>query len=106
MRIRVLTAMLLVLSGTPALAGDLSDLVQANRMTVLAVDKPALKVRCILHNWMDVSAAAVVYEAEGRQIGLGDLKAGDVIKTESNAGQIQKIVVLRRGSDETASVER
>lgn len=84
----------------------MSDLVQANRMTVLEVDKPANKVRCIQHSWMSVSAGVVVYGAEGRQIGLGDLKVGDVIKAESDAGQIQKIVVLRRGSDETASAER
>ncbi len=99
------TAMVLLTAG-PTAAGELSDLVQADRMTVLEVNKPAHKVRCIERSWMSVAAAVTVVGHEGHRIDLTELSAGDVIKVEAKGGQIEKIVVLRRASDEAGSPER
>lgn len=105
LRLIATTLMVLVAAG-PALAGDLSDRVEASRMTVLEVNKSTHQVRCIKHNWMAVASTATVIGHDGRKIGLGGLAAGDVIKVESKDGEVQKIVVLRTAADETAGSER
>jgi hypothetical protein len=105
MLIRLFATMLMVLCfAAPALAADLSARIQASRMTVLDVNQAAGTVRCIMHSAMTVGAA-VIY-ADDRQISLSDLKVGDFIKVESQENSIQKIHVLRRAAEETASLER
>lgn len=107
MVLRMLATMLVVLmTAAPSLAGDLTDLIQAKRMTVLDVNKSTNQVRCIKHNWMAIAPTATVISNDGRTIGLGELKAGDLIKVESKGGEVQKIVVLRTAAEETASLER
>ncbi len=74
-------------------------------MTVLEVNKRSGQFRCAQHGWMPVAKAPVVSDGENTG-GLELLKAGVVVKVETQDGRVQKIVVLRRASDDTGGQER
>ena len=54
----------------------------------------------------DVSKSATVVTEETQGTNLSLLKAGDVVRVEAPRGQIQRIVVLRRGWQELESPEK
>ena len=111
MRTRTLAMTLaaLLLAG-PTFAQSLTDLVQTHRMTVLEVKKDAGQIYCLAADGLRVvtfpngNTPLVVTDTEQRA-DLGLLKPGDLIKVEAKDGQVSKIIVLRRGADETASPE-
>ena len=54
----------------------------------------------------EVSKGTLVVTEEAQAASLALLKPGDVIRAESPHGQIQRIVVLRRGWQELESPEK
>ena len=54
----------------------------------------------------EVSKGTLVVTEETQGAGLALLKPGDVIRVEAPHGQIQRIVVLRRGWQELESPEK
>ena len=90
------------------MAQSLTDLIQKSRLTVVAVDKEAgrLRVRDDSEACTDLTCqgSLVVTEEESRA-DLGLINPGDIIKVESNAGRPEKIVVVRRAWEEYASPE-
>lgn len=90
----------------------LTDAIQADRMTVLEVNKAAGQIYCLeadgrlrvveFPNGVPMVVSNGVWRAD-----LGLLSAGDLIKVErATNGQAHTIVVLRRGSDEITSPEQ
>jgi hypothetical protein len=90
------------------MAQSLTDLIQKSRLTVVAVDKGAgrLRVRDDSETCTDLicQGSLVVTEGESRA-DLGLINPGDIIKVESSAGRLEKIVVVRRAWEEYASPE-
>jgi phosphohistidine swiveling domain-containing protein len=88
----------------------MSRAVQVGRDTVLAVDPSAGRVLSVTGTGQvrvsDVSKSATVVTEETQGANLSLLKAGDVIRVEAPRGQIQRIVVLRRGWQELESPEK
>ena len=90
----------------------LTNAIQADRMTVLEVNKAAGQIYCLeadgrlrvveFSNGVPMVVSNGVWRAD-----LGLLSAGDLIKVErATNGQAHTIVVLRRGSDEITSPEQ
>ncbi len=90
----------------------LTDAIQADRMTVLEVNKAAAQIYCLeadgrlrvveFPNGVPMVVSNGVWRAD-----LGLLSTGDLIKVErATNGQAHTIVVLRRGSDEITSPEQ
>lgn len=107
MRSREMSIALMLLGSSVASSGaaPLTDAVQDDRMTIVEVNKLVGKFRCAQHGWMS-AARAVVVTPEAQQRDLALLHVGDLVRVETRDGRIEKIVVLRRGSDDTASPER
>jgi hypothetical protein len=87
---------------------SLTDRLQQTRLTVVEVDEShgRLRVKGVEDACTDLAcpATAVVVTDEGH----GDLRTlnpGDIVKLESVAGRLEKIVVLRRVWEEIASPE-
>lgn len=82
---------------------------QADRQTVLNVDPAARRLLSVVGTGQvsvsEVSTEALVVTDERQGAGLGLLMPGDVIRVEAPHGQIQRIVVLRRGWQEPESPE-
>lgn len=90
------------------MAQSLTDLIQKSRLTVVAVDKEAgrLRVRDDAEVCTDLACqGSLVVTAEESRADLGLINPGDIIKVESKAGRPAKIVVVRRAWDEFASPE-
>jgi hypothetical protein len=89
---------------------QLSGAVQATRQTVLNVDPAGQRFLALTGTGQvrvsEVSKGALVVTDETQGAGLALLRPGDVIKVEAPHGQIQKIVVLRRGWQELESPEK
>ena len=94
-----------------ALAQNLTDSVQAGRMTVLQVKLGAGQIYCLEAAGprivkFDNGAAPLTITAGGQRGGPGLLHAGDVIKVEYKNGGAHKIVVLRPAAAELESPEQ
>jgi len=90
------------------MAQSLTDLIQKSRLTVVAVDKEAgrLRVRDDAEMCTDLSCqGSLVVTDEESRADLGLINPGDIIKVESKAGRLEKIVVVRRAWNEFASPE-
>ena len=89
---------------------QLSGAVQMGRQTVLNVDPAARRVVSVTGTGQvrvsEVNRGTLVLTEETQGAGLALLKPGDVIKVEAPHGQIQRIVVLRRGWQELESPEK
>ena len=88
----------------------LSGSVQTGRQTVLNVDPAGRRFLSLTGTGQvrvsEVGKGALVVTEETQGAGLGLLKPGDVIRVDAPHGQIQKIVVLRRGWRELESPEK
>ena len=90
------------------MAQSLTDLIQTSRLTVVAVDKDAgrLRVRDDAEMCTDLSCqGSLVVTDEESRADLGLINPGDIIKVESKAGRPEKIVVVRRAWNEIGSPE-
>jgi hypothetical protein len=89
---------------------QMSGAVQMRRNTVLSVDPAARRFRSLTGTGhvrvSDVSKGTLVVTEEAQAAGLALLMPGDVIRVEAPYGQIQRIVVLRRGWQELESPEK
>jgi hypothetical protein len=89
---------------------QLSGAVQMGRQTVLNVDPAARRVISVTGTGQvrvsEVNRGTLVLTEETQGAGLALLKPGDVIRVEPRHGQIQRIVVLRRGWQELESPEK
>ena len=89
---------------------QLGGAVQAGRHTVLNVDPAARRVLSLTGTGRvsvsEVDKEARVVTDETQDASLAFLKPGDVIRVEARSGQVQKIVVLRRGWQELESPEQ
>jgi len=89
---------------------QLSGAVQMGRQTVLNVDPAARRFLSVTGTGQvrvsEVNRGTLVLTEETQGAGLALLKPGDVIRVEPTHGQIQRIVVLRRGWQELESPEK
>jgi hypothetical protein len=89
---------------------QLSGAVQMGRQTVVNVDPAARRFLSLNGTGQvrvsEVSKGTLVVTEETQGAGLALLKPGDVIRVEAPHGQIQRIVVLRRGWQELESPEK
>ena len=89
---------------------QLTGAVQMGRQTVLNVDPAARRVVSVTGTGQvrvsEVNRGTLVLNEETQGAGLALLKPGDVIRVEPRHGQIQRIVVLRRGWQELESPEK
>jgi hypothetical protein len=96
----------LLLGGSTAMGGSLSDSIQASRMTVLDVRKDTGQFFCLEHHrWTSIGNAMVVRD-DVRRTDVGLMSPGDVVKVERQNGHVSKVVVLRLASEVAASPER
>ncbi len=98
MRIRALSISLalLALAASGAAAENLTDRIQASRMTVLQVDRDTGMFQCAEHKrWTKVS-----------QADLERVSPGDIVRVERQEGTVARITVVRRAAEESISVER
>jgi len=88
---------------------SLSELVQASRVMIVAVDKSRgrVRVRGAADACTDLSCSeqALVVTDEGAKADLDLLNPGDIVKIEPATGPAEKIVVVRRVWEEIASPE-
>ena len=91
-------------------AGDLTDALQSERMTVVEVNAPDGQIVSVNGNpevrivhWV-ASGAPVISEA-GQKVGLGSLNPGDIIKAHVRDGQTRQIIILRRAWAEIGAPE-
>jgi hypothetical protein len=91
-------------------SAPLSGALQMGRQTVLNVDPAGRRFLSVTGTGQvrvsEVNRGALVLTEETQGAGLALLKPGDVIRVEPAHGQIQRIVVLRRGWQELESPER
>ena len=89
---------------------NLAGVIQTGRMTVLEVNKEARQIVSLNSvgrvRVAEVSNKAMVVTEDKKAADLALLNAGDLIQVEPRDGQIQRIVVLRRAWQETASPEQ
>jgi len=89
---------------------QLSGAVQMGRQTVLNVDPAARRFLSVTGTGQvrvsEVNRGTRVLTEETQGAGLALLTPGDVIRVEPRHGQIQRIVVLRRGWQELESPEK
>ena len=85
----------LSLATSAALATGLTERMQAERMTVVQVDRSRGQFLCAEHRrWTQVAKAEVT-----------KLAAGDIVRVERGDDQVWKIRVVRTASEELASPE-
>jgi hypothetical protein len=89
---------------------QLSGAVQIGRQTVLTVDPAGRRFLSVTGTGQvrvsEVNKGTLVLTEEAQGGGLALLKPGDIIRVDAPRGQIQKIVVLRRGWQELESPEK
>ncbi len=89
---------------------NLTGVIQTGRMTVLEVNNEARQIVSLNSvgrvRVAEVSNKAMVVTEDKKAADLALLNAGDLIQVEPRDGQIQRIVVLRRAWQETASPEQ
>lgn len=89
---------------------QLSGTVQTSRQTVLNVDPAGRRFLALTGTGQvrvsEVSEGALVVTEETQGAELALLRPGDVVKVEAPHGEIQRIVVLRRGWQEQESPEQ
>ena len=96
----------------PAFAQSLTDFLQVGRMTVLEVNHEAGQIYCLEADGtlrvveFSKEATPLVVTDKEQRADLRILRAGDLIRVERKDGRAQKIMVLRRGSDEAATPEQ
>lgn len=87
---------------------NLTERLQTIRLTVVAVDPPRrrLRVRGEADACSEITCGeqTLVLSDEGRG-GLDALQPGDIVKVEPAATRPERIVIVRRAWDETASPE-
>jgi hypothetical protein len=92
-----------------AIEQSLTDWLQTNRLMVVEVDPPAgrVRVREASEHCSELSCReqTLVVSEEGVTADLGTLNPGDIVKLESSAAGLDRIVVLRRAWEEWASPE-
>jgi hypothetical protein len=90
------------------MAQSLTDWLQQSRLTVVEVDRShgRLRVKGVEDACSDLVCpdTAIVVTDEGHSA-LDALNPGDIVKLESVAGRLDKIVVVRRVWEEIASPE-
>ena len=88
---------------------NLTEWLQTNRMMVVEVDPPTgrVRVREASDRCSDLSCReqTLLVSEEGVTADLGTLNPGDIVKLESSAAGLDRIVVLRRAWEEWASPE-
>ena len=83
------------MAASAAVAATLTERLQAERMTVVGVDRTAGRFLCAEHRrWTPVVKAD-----------LRDVHPGDIVRVEHATGKPAHIVVVRTGVDELASPE-
>lgn len=97
MRTRTLTISLAVvaMAASGAAAANLTERMQAERMTVIGVDHGAGRFECAEHRRL-----THVIKADLRNVHLGD-----IVRVEHAAGKPAHIVVVRAAEDELMSPE-
>ena len=81
---------------TSALAAGLTERLQADRMTVVQVDRAKATFLCAEHRrWTSVPPADIPA-----------LSAGDIVTLERRDGQVARVRVVRTAADELSSPER
>jgi len=89
---------------------EMTRAVQMGRDTVLTVDPSVGRVLSLTGTGevrvSEVSKSVTVVTDERQRASLALLRPGDVIRVEAPRGQIQRIVVLRRGWQELESPEK
>jgi hypothetical protein len=94
-RIVAATAVMIAAAASAALGAGLTEQLQADRMTVLKVDRAGGRVQCAEHQkWTAVSKQS-----------LEAVAPGDIVRMERSAGTATRLVVLRTAADEMASPE-
>jgi hypothetical protein len=92
---RVLSINLVALTMAVSAAGaeSLTDRLQTGRMTVLEVNTNTRQFLCIEHKrWTSLP--------DGERVA-----AGDIVKVEASNGRVQRVIKLRKASDQVASPE-
>jgi hypothetical protein len=87
---------------------SLTDALQKNRLTVVAVDKDAgrIRVKSDAEMCSDLSCeGTLVVTDEGQGQDLGTINAGDIVTMEWKDGRLSQIRVVRRVYDEYSSPE-
>lgn len=87
----------------------LTDWLQQSRLLVVEVDaeRGRVRVRGAEDRCSELSCQGqtLVVTDEGTTADLRTLNPGDIVKVDSDAGRVQRIVVLRRAWEEWASPE-
>src|SRR5262245_23358700 len=90
MRTLSIGAMAISLATSAAVAADLTDRLQAQRMTVVKVDQAGGRFLCAEHRrWTAVD-----------KTNLGSIHPGDIVAVEKNGGRLAHLVLLRAAPDE------
>jgi len=86
----------LSLAASAAMAAGLTDRLQAERMTVVKLDRTAGQFLCAEHRkWTSVA-----------RDDLRGVSAGDVVRVEKSEGKPARLVRLRQAADELTSPEQ
>jgi hypothetical protein len=86
----------LVALATSALAAGFTERLQAERMTVVQVDRATARFFCAEHRrWTSVPPADIP-----------GLAPGDIVAVDRPQGRVAKVRVVRTAADELASPER
>ncbi|TMQ25617.1 MAG: hypothetical protein E6K82_06340 [Candidatus Rokuibacteriota bacterium] len=95
-----------MLSASAAWAGNLTDALESDRMTVVKVDKATggvLLRNGVSVNWLEAPGAMIVApHATKRDLGL--LNTGDIVRVRRD-GAAPTIIILRSAADEIGSLE-
>ena len=84
-----------VMAASAALAADLTDSLQAERMTVVKLDHAAGRFQCAEHRrWTSALRAD-----------LRDVQQGDIVTVAPAKGKPARIVIVRTAADEITSPE-
>ena len=88
---------------------SVTDALQQDRVTVVAVDKISGRVRIKgaagMCSDLSCSGETTVCCDEGSGLDLGSLNPGDIVKLEGPEGRPERIVVVRRAWEEHTSPE-
>jgi hypothetical protein len=86
---------IVTMAASAALAANLTERLQGERMTVVGIDQAVGRFLCAEHRrWTPVVKAD-----------LRDVRPGDIVRVERATGKPAHIVVVRTATDELASPE-